>query len=107
MRALSAPLTAAFGLVLAVSAHATGWPVVAGGSGTLTATLVARLAALGVGVVCWRITDLGQLPPARATLDVGPAHLAVLAGDRLPATYQRRLGRFRLRMRSGQCSVIR
>ena len=97
MRALSTPLTAAFGLILAVSAHASGWPVVAGGSGTLTDALVTRLATLGVEVECGKqITDLRQLPAARATLlDVGPAQLAALAGDRLTATYRRQLRRYR------------
>lgn len=97
MRALSTPLTAAFGLVLAVSAHATGWPVVAGGSGRLTDALVARLAALDVHVECGRqITDLRELPAAAATLlDIGPAQFVALAGDRLAATYRRHLRRYR------------
>ena len=97
MRALSVPLTAGFGLVLAASAHATGWPVVAGGSGTLAALLVERLAALGIDVECGHlVTDLGALPAARVTLlDVGPAQLLTLAGPRLPARTRRRFERFR------------
>ncbi len=97
MRTLHAPLTAAFGLLLTVSAHASGWPVVRGGSQNLTDALVDRLAALGVKFEYGRpIESLAQLPSSRVTmLDLGPRQLAQLAGDRLPPGYRRALQRFR------------
>lgn len=97
VRDLSAPLTAAFGLVLGITAHAGGWPVVEGGSGVLADALVRHAESLGVEFVYDHpVTSLRELPPARATLlDVGPHQLASIGGDDLPAGYRRRLQRFR------------
>jgi len=97
MRRLSAPLTSAFGLTLATTAHAGGWPVVEGGSGRLADALVTRLAELGVEVVCdHRVSSLRELPTARATLlDLTPEQLLVLGGDALPTGYRRALERYR------------
>jgi phytoene dehydrogenase-like protein len=85
------------GLLLALSAHLTGWPVVSGGTGRLTEALVAELTGLGGTVTTSRrITSLDDLPPARATLlDLAPRGVLEVAGDRLPARYRRRLERFR------------
>jgi len=97
IRRLDAPLTSAFALVLAVTAHAGGWPVVEGGSGRLMDALVRQLGELGGEVVCdARITSLDQLPPARAVLlDVTPKQLLEIGGDRIPPGYRRSLQRFR------------
>ncbi|HEY2509198.1 MAG TPA: NAD(P)/FAD-dependent oxidoreductase [Streptosporangiaceae bacterium] len=96
-RPLTAPLTGAFGLILMLLAHTTGWPVVEGGSGQLIAALVAELAERGgsLSTGSW-VGRLEELPPARTVLlDVTPRQLLALAGDRLPARYQRALRRFR------------
>lgn len=97
MRRLEAPLTSAFALTLAVTAHAGGWPVVVGGSGQLAQALVHRLGELGVDIVCdTPVTSLAELPPARAVLlDVTPRQLKRLGGDALPVRYRRALDRFR------------
>lgn len=97
LRRLNAPLTSAFALVLAVTGHAGGWPVIEGGSGRLVDALVKRLVELGVEIECdHRVTSLAALPPRRATLlDVTPAQLLAMGGDDLPARYRRALGRFR------------
>ncbi len=97
MRSLHAPLTAAFGLVLAVSAHASGWPVVEGGSQGLVDGMVQRLKGLGVEIECGRrVTSLAELPQARVTLlNVGPDQLSRMAGDRMSARYRRKLQQFR------------
>jgi len=97
MLPLSAPGTGAFGLVLTMTAHAVGWPVVQGGSARLTDALVAGLTALGGQVQTghW-VRSLDSLPPARAVLlDVTPRQFLGLAGERLPPRYQARLRRFR------------
>ena len=93
---LTRPLTAAFGLMLAGSAHADGWPVAAGGSQAVADALAARLRQLGgevrTGV---RVRSLADLPAHDIALfDTNPAQLASIAGDALPARYRRRLERF-------------
>lgn len=97
VRPLSAPLTGAFGLILMILAHTTGWPVIEGGSGRLVAAMTAELAALGGTVTtdAW-IERLDQLPPAKAVLlDVAPRQLLEIAGDQLPARYRRAMRRFK------------
>jgi phytoene dehydrogenase-like protein len=94
---LGQPLTAAFGLVLGISAHAYGWPVVRGGTQVMADAMAARLRSLGGVIVTGRpITSLAELPPARAVLfDTTPRALASIAGDRLPDRYRRRIEGFR------------
>jgi phytoene dehydrogenase-like protein len=97
LQPLSAPMTAAFGLVMTLTAHAVGWPVVEGGSGRIVDALVAEIEAAG-GQVHTGVTvaDLDELPPRRVTLlDTAPRGLLELAGERLPARRQRALRRFR------------
>src|SRR5262249_52027486 len=48
---LNRPPSAAFGLILGVAGHAVGWPVPRGGSGNISAALVACLRALGGEIV--------------------------------------------------------
>jgi phytoene dehydrogenase-like protein len=97
IRPLTAPLTAGYGLLLTLLAHAVGWPVVAGGSSWLAAALVTELESLGGEVVTGApVRRLADLPPsALVLLDVTPRQLVGLAGDRLPASYGRALRRFR------------
>jgi phytoene dehydrogenase-like protein len=89
--------SAAFGLMMCMTAHAGGWPIVRGGAGCLAAALVQELRSRGGEVATRRtVATLADLPPARVVLaDVGPHQLARIAGDRLPAGYRRRLQRFR------------
>jgi phytoene dehydrogenase-like protein len=88
---------AASGLVLATHAHAAGWPVPVGGSQAIVAAMAADFVAHGGRIVTDApIASLADLPPARAVLlDVTPRALVALAGDALPASSARRLGRFR------------
>ena len=97
MLPLGRPVSAAFGLVLGLLAHAVGWPVVRGGTGRLAAALEAEARALGVDVVTGRrVATLADLPPARAIVfDLTPRQVAAIAGDRLPAGFRRRLEGFR------------
>jgi phytoene dehydrogenase-like protein len=97
MRKLSAPLTSAFGLVLAASAHTTGWPVVEGGSGRLVDALITQLDKHGVQFEYGhRVGSLDEVPRAQVTmLDLSPRQLLAVAGDALPARYRRALRRFR------------
>jgi phytoene dehydrogenase-like protein len=92
--------TAGYGLSLALSAHAVGWPVARGGSQRVADALVAHLRALGGEVVVdERVTSLDQLPASRLVLcDVTPRQFVSMAGARLPAGYRRRLNAFRYGM---------
>jgi phytoene dehydrogenase-like protein len=97
MLRLDRPLSASFGLVLAIYAHAVGWPMVRGGADAITRALVAELEGLGGEVVTGqRVGSIADLPPARAILlDVTPRQLLAIAGERLPRLTRRHAGRFR------------
>ena len=97
MLELDRPVTASFGLVLAITAHAYGWPVVRGGTQRLADALADELRSLGGEIVTDHpVTSLADLPPARAVLfDTSPRALAAIAAGRLPDGYRRRLEGFR------------
>jgi phytoene dehydrogenase-like protein len=90
-------VTASFALVLGLAGHGVGWPLARGGSKTITQALLSCLRMRGGELlVNRRVKHLRELPQARAyVLDVTPKQLIELAGDRLPASYVRRLKRFR------------
>jgi phytoene dehydrogenase-like protein len=94
---LTQPLTAAMGVLFAITAHAVDWPVPEGGSQAIWRALVSYLESLGGRIETGRrITRLAELPDARVVLfDTSPDQLAAIAGDALPAGYRRRLGRYR------------
>lgn len=94
---LGAPMTAGVGWMMGATAHAVGWPFVAGGSGRLAAALLRHLGSLGGEVVVDHpVRSLGDLPASRVVLfDVSPEQLLAIAGDRLSPRYARALRRFR------------
>ncbi|HEY8648931.1 MAG TPA: NAD(P)/FAD-dependent oxidoreductase [Candidatus Limnocylindria bacterium] len=94
---LDAPLTSAFGLTMAASAHAVGWPMPRGGSGVLAEALSAKLRSLGGEIVTSsRVDSIVGAGMARAYLfDTSPRDLERIAGDRLPDGYRRMLRRYR------------
>mgnify|MGYP003339955299 CR=1 FL=1 len=97
MLPLSSASTAGYGLFLGMLGHLVGWPVARGGSQSIADALVSLLSSLGGIVECgWEVQSLDELPPSRAVLaDVTPRQLLAIAGNRLPARYQRKLQRFR------------
>jgi len=94
---LSSPLTAALGLLFAVTGHVEDWPVARGGSQAIARALASYLESLGGRIETGRaIARLDELPPSRVVLfDTSPEQLAGIAGEALPAGYRRRLGRYR------------
>lgn len=94
---LGAPATSGYAMLLGGLAHLVGWPLVEGGSQRLADALVSLVAANGGEVRCGhRVASLADVPPARVVLaDLTPTQLVSIAGDRLPARYVRRVGRFR------------
>jgi phytoene dehydrogenase-like protein len=97
MLSLRTPASAAFGMVLALSAHRVGWPVARGGSQRLADALVSHLRSVGGEVQTGRwVESLDELSGFdTALLDVTPRQLLRLGGDRLPGLYRRRLRRYR------------
>jgi len=89
-------LTAAFGLVFAISAHARPWPVARGGSRAITDALAQHLRSNGGQIQTGkRVQSMADLPSARAVFfDIAPTQVAAIAGDALPAGYRRRLDRY-------------
>lgn len=94
---LETPFSAAVGLLFALTAHVEDWPVAAGGSARITDALVAYHRSLGGLVETDRtVRSLADLPSARVVLfDTDPLQLATIAESILPASYVRRLRRYR------------
>ncbi|MGW2816721.1 phytoene desaturase family protein [Streptomyces sp. NPDC001415] len=96
LRPLTAPGSAAIGLMLIAAGHRHGWPVAHGGSQAVTNALAARLTELGGTVETGvRVRSLAELPPTRVTLlDVAPRAAIALCGARLPARTRRAYARW-------------
>jgi phytoene dehydrogenase-like protein len=89
--------SASFGIVMAVSAHAVGWPCARGGSESIARSMADTFVSLGGTIETGRrVTSMRDLPPSRAVIfDVTPRQLAAIAGDALPPRYVKKLQRFR------------
>lgn len=94
--------SAASALILTTAAHAAGWPFARGGSQNLTEALISILKSLGGEVMTeWPVTSLDELPETRVVLlDVTPRQFLNIAGSRTPASYRRKLEKFRYGMGS-------
>jgi phytoene dehydrogenase-like protein len=89
--------SAAFGVVLALAGHAGGWPFARGGSQTIADALASVLGELGGSIrIASPVRSLEAVAGARAmVLDLTPRQALAVAGDALPASYRRRLERYR------------
>jgi len=90
-------LSGAFGMLMAIPAHAVGWPIPRGGSQSLTNALCSCLSTLGGSVkTSSRVESLASLSHYDLLLcDVTPRQLLKIAEQRLSDSYKRRLERFR------------
>jgi phytoene dehydrogenase-like protein len=97
--------TASIGLVLAIVAHRTGWPIPAGGSQRIADALASYLRWLGGEIETDSpVTSLRDIPSARSILlDVSPRGALAIAGDRFSTSYRRALESFK--PGSGVCKV--
>jgi phytoene dehydrogenase-like protein len=97
MLRLDQPISASFGLVLALLAHSVGWPIARGGSQSIPDALAALLRSLGGEIrTSTPVESVDDLPAARALLlDLTPRQVLRVAGSRLPDSYRRALGRYR------------
>ncbi len=88
--------SAAIGLVMAASGHASGWPIPRGGAQRISEALAAYLRSLGGTIETNAPVDsVDSLPPSRAVLfDLSPRQVAGIAGNRLPQGYLKSLLRF-------------
>lgn len=89
--------SAAFGLVLLLTAHAVGWGFPKGGAGKISEALAAHFLALGGEIETNReAVNIDELPAARAILfDLTPRQIINIAGHRLPESYTRKLQKFK------------
>lgn len=94
---LDEPLSGAFGMLMAIPAHAVGWPVAQGGSQGISNALCGYLAKLGGKVkVSSRIERMSDLPQADVVLfDVTPKQLVAIAGECLSSGYKQSLAKHR------------
>ncbi len=94
---LTQPLTAALGLIFAITGHVENWPVAAGGSHSVSKALASYFESLGGRIETSRCVEhLDEFAQARVILfDTSPEGLSQIAGNALPEGYRRRLGRYR------------
>ncbi len=93
---LDRPGSAAIGLVMCVTAHAVGWPIVRGGSQNIAEALAAYLRTLKGEIVTGAAIDsVEKLPKGRVILlDVTPRQMQQMVRG-FPDGYQRKLKRYR------------
>jgi len=94
---LDRPLSAAIGMALVCSGHAYGWPVARGGSIAIANAWAAVVREHGGRIETGRrVRSLDELPQADAVvLDLAPAGVLELAGDRLPSRVARAYRRYK------------
>jgi phytoene dehydrogenase-like protein len=94
---LDESLSGAFGILLAASAHAVGWPIARDGSQSITNALCSHLEQLGGRVaMSTQIETLRELAHCDLVLcDVTPRQLLEIADAELRESYKRILRRFR------------
>ncbi len=94
---LDEPLSGAMGMLMAVAAHAVGWPISRGGSQALTNALCGYLSTFESTLkTSLRVESLAPLPNYELILcDVSPRQLLKIAGERLSVSYKRQLASYR------------
>jgi phytoene dehydrogenase-like protein len=95
--ALDELLSGPFGMVMALSAHAVGWPIPRGGAQSLANALCGYLAKLSGEVkASARVENLSALSAYDLILcDITPRQLLRIADDRLSPGYKRQLAKYR------------
>jgi phytoene dehydrogenase-like protein len=90
--------TASFGMVLALAAHAIGWPCARGGSQAIIDALERALRSAGGEIqTSYTVRSLSDVPSSKVVLfDLSPQQLARIAESQLPTSYVRRLKNFKM-----------
>lgn len=86
-----------FGWVIAISAHAVGWPIPRGGSQKIANALASYFESLGGKIIPNApVESLDELKDASMILcDITPRQLLRIAANHLPKSYYRKLERYR------------
>jgi phytoene dehydrogenase-like protein len=94
---LERPVSAAFGLVLAMLAHAVGWPIARGGSQRVADALTGYLRSLGGQTrASVYVSSTAELPRHGTVLfDLTPRQILQIERTELPIRYRRQLARYR------------
>jgi phytoene dehydrogenase-like protein len=100
LQPLSNLSTSAIGLVLLLSAHRKGWPIVKGGSAEMAKALASYFVSLGGDIQTGNfVTSLAAIPSSKAVFfDVTPRQLLKIAGHRFSSIYKWQLERYRYGM---------
>jgi phytoene dehydrogenase-like protein len=94
---LDEPLSAAFAILMAVPAHAVGWPIPRGGAQSIADALCGLLSTFGGTVhTSSRVDGLSDLKNYELLLcDLTPRQLLKIGGERFTESYKRLLKRYR------------
>ena len=93
---LESPFSSAVGLVLGTAAHATGWPIAAGGAQSLSNSLASYFKQLGGQIETGRwISSLREVDAEIILCDVSPRQLSRLAANELTAGNRHTLDNYR------------
>jgi phytoene dehydrogenase-like protein len=94
---LDEPLSAAFAILMAVPAHAVGWPIPRGGAQSITDALCGFLSTIGGKVqTSSPVQSLASLADYDLVLcDLTPRQLIEVGGQRLSNNYRQQLQKFR------------
>ena len=94
---LDEPMSSAFAILMAVPAHAVGWPIPRGGAQSLTNSLCSLLSSLGGEIrTSSRVSSLDTLANFDLFLcDLTPRQLVEVGAKRLSEGYKRQLRNFR------------
>ena len=97
---LDEPLSAAFGLILGVTAHSVGWPVPRGGSQSITNALLGHFKNLGGKLqtshpIDAQAFDRWNCPDALTMFDTSPRQLVSIAGACLTPGFRKLMERFK------------
>ena len=89
--------TSAIGLMFLVTGHVENWAIPKGGSQSIANALASYYQSLGGELLLsTQITHFDALPTAKKYIfDTDPAQLVAIANEKLPASYQKRLNRYR------------
>lgn len=90
-------ITAAFGLILGILGHVTGWPIAKGGSQKIADALASYFYSLGGKIITGvNIENINDIPSSQITLcDITPRQLLHIAAHQLPLSYKRQLEKYR------------